>query len=72
MLWCAIDNDDSLDLDQLTALEPLEAGKSRLLVAIADVDALVKRGSAISNHVHNKPRWPKRPRARTQACQAVL
>ncbi len=48
--WCSIDNDDSLDLDQLTCLEPLDAGKVRLLVAIADVDALVKKGSAIDDH----------------------
>jgi exoribonuclease-2 len=52
LLWCSIDNDDSLDLDQLTYLEPLEAGKARLLVAIADVDALVKKGSAIDEHAH--------------------
>ena len=50
--WCSIDNDDSLDLDQLTYLEPLEAGKTRLLVAIADVDALVKKDSAIDAHAH--------------------
>jgi exoribonuclease-2 len=53
LMWCSIDNDDSLDLDQLTHLEPLEAGKARLLVAVADVDALVKKGSAIDAHAHN-------------------
>jgi exoribonuclease-2 len=53
LLWCSIDNDDSLDLDQLTYLDPLEAGKARLLVAIADIDALVKKGSAIDGHAHN-------------------
>ncbi len=50
LLWCSIDNDDSLDLDQLTVCEPLPEGRCRLLVAIADVDALVKKGTAIDAH----------------------
>ena len=48
--WCSIDNDDSMDLDQLTACEVLDAGRVRIFVAIADVDALVKKGSAIDEH----------------------
>jgi exoribonuclease II len=48
--WCSIDNDDSLDLDQLSACMPLERGAVRILVAIADVDALVKKGSPIDAH----------------------
>ena len=50
LLWCSIDNDDSLDLDQLTACEPLALGAVRLWVAIADVDALVPKGSPIDEH----------------------
>ena len=48
--WCSIDNDDSLDLDQLTACELLDNGAVKILVAVADVDALVKKGSAIDEH----------------------
>ncbi len=48
--WCSIDNDDSLDLDQLTACELLGGGAVKIFVAVADVDALVKKGSAIDEH----------------------
>ena len=48
--WCSIDNDDSLDLDQLTTCEVLGGGAVKILVAVADVDALVKKGSAIDEH----------------------
>ena len=54
MLWCSIDNDDSLDLDQLTLGESLPGDRIRILVAVADVDSLVKDGSAINDHAeHN-------------------
>lgn len=49
LLWCSIDNEDSRDLDQLSVSIPAEGGV-RILVAIADVDALVKKGSAIDQH----------------------
>jgi VacB/RNase II family 3'-5' exoribonuclease len=48
--WVSIDNDDSRDLDQLSAAEPLDGTATRLLLAIADVDALVPRGTAIDDH----------------------
>ena len=48
--WCSIDNDDSLDLDQLTTCEALADSAVRIHVAVADVDALVKKGSAIDAH----------------------
>ncbi|MEY4764576.1 MAG: hypothetical protein RI907_1249 [Pseudomonadota bacterium] len=48
--WCSLDNDDSLDLDQLTACEPLAHHAFRIWVAIADVDALVPKGSPIDEH----------------------
>jgi VacB/RNase II family 3'-5' exoribonuclease len=48
--WASIDNDDSRDLDQLSAAENLPGGATKILVAIADVDALVKKGSAIDEH----------------------
>jgi exoribonuclease-2 len=50
LLWCSIDNDDSRDLDQLTVCEVLPQGGVKIFVAIADVDALVKKGTAIDDH----------------------
>ena len=54
LLWASIDNDDSLDLDQLSVAERVAGDKVRVLVAIADVDALVTKASAIDAHAqHN-------------------
>lgn len=52
LLWCSIDNDDSRDLDQLSVSQPLADGAIKILIAIADVDTLVKKGSAIDTHAH--------------------
>jgi VacB/RNase II family 3'-5' exoribonuclease len=48
--WLSIDNDSSRDLDQLSVAQALSGGAVRVLVAIADVDAIVKRGSAIDGY----------------------
>jgi len=48
--WASIDNDDSRDLDQLSVAQPLSGGTVSVLVAIADVDALVPRGTPIDEH----------------------
>ena len=49
LVWCSIDNEDSRDLDQLTAYQSL-GEKHQVWVAIADVDSLVKRQTAIDEH----------------------
>ncbi len=54
LLWCSIDNDDSRDLDQLTIAEAMPNRATKVLVAIADVDAVVKKRSALDDHArHN-------------------
>jgi len=54
LAWASIDNDDSRDLDQLTVAEALPGDKVKIYVAVADVDALVRNGSAIDEHArHN-------------------
>src|SRR5664279_1402415 len=45
--WASIDNDDSRDLDQLSVAEELPGGAVKVLIAIADVDALVKKGTPL-------------------------
>ncbi len=52
--WCSIDNDSSRDLDQISFAKELPDGKTRVLVAISEVDALVKQNSAIDDYAkHN-------------------
>jgi exoribonuclease-2 len=48
--WLSIDNDDSLDLDQLSVAEVIGNGLTRILVAIADVDCLVRKASTVDDH----------------------
>jgi len=50
LLWCSIDNDNSRDLDQLTVAAALPDETVKILVAIADVDAVVKKRSAVDDH----------------------
>jgi len=53
LLWCSIDNDDSRDLDQLTVSEEVEQGGIKILIAVADVDTLVKKSTPIDAHAAN-------------------
>src|SRR6478672_8547825 len=46
--WSSIDNDESRDLDQLEVC--INGPSPRLLIAIADVDALVRRNTALDAH----------------------
>jgi VacB/RNase II family 3'-5' exoribonuclease len=50
LLWCSIDNDESRDLDQLSVAEGIANGDTRILVAVADVDAAAPKGSPIDRH----------------------
>ena len=50
MLWSSIDNDDSRDLDQIEVALRLPDDTLRVLVGIADVDALVVSGTPIDAH----------------------
>lgn len=49
LAWSSIDNQESRDLDQIEVAERLDGGAIRLLVGIADVDALVPKHSPIDN-----------------------
>ena len=50
LLWCSLDNDDSLDLDQLTACKAMSDGRHTIFIAISDVDVLIQKDSPIDQH----------------------
>src|SRR6478752_8255810 len=50
LLWSSIDNTTSKDLDQIEVAEQLPDKGIVLRIVIADVDALVPKGSAIDTH----------------------
>ena len=53
LLWSSIDNAESRDLDQIEVAERLPDGRFRVLVGIADVDALAPSGSPIDLHARD-------------------
>jgi len=50
LLWSSIDNLTSRDLDQVEFVERQSDDSFKVMVGIADVDAFVKRGSALDAH----------------------
>src|ERR1700722_17530440 len=49
LLWSSIDNDTSRDLDQIEVAERVQGG-IRVMIGIADVSAVVSKGTPIDRH----------------------
>src|SRR6266853_3613290 len=54
LLWSSVDNDTSRDLDQIEVAERLPNGSIRIRIGIADVDALVVKGTPIDLHAQSE------------------
>jgi exoribonuclease-2 len=50
LLWSSIDNDTSRDLDQIEVAERSSNGDVKIMIGIADVDALVPKQTPIDEH----------------------
>jgi len=50
LLWSSIDNDTSRDLDQIEVAERSSNGDVKVMIGIADVDALVSKSTPIDQH----------------------
>lgn len=53
LLWVSIDNQESLDLDQIEYCERAANREIHVMVAIADVDCYVYKSSLIDRHAHH-------------------
>lgn len=50
LLWSSIDNDTSRDLDQIEVAAPASNGDVKIMIGIADVDALAAKQTPIDKH----------------------
>src|SRR5687768_18598965 len=54
--WSSIDNRESRDLDQVEVAERLPDDAIRLRIGVADVDAMVAKGTKIDEHARSEER----------------